>query len=155
MTKTVMSPPSLDLIFRAFCDRTRLRILYILRDGECCVGNLVDILGIEQPSASRHLAYLRKSGLVSVRNVGPWKYYSLAPATVPFHQKMLECLACCFSEVPEIQADQVRAREVRGAGGCCPGEEQPRPTQAQETSPQEKRSQKQANRRPGSDCCTS
>jgi ArsR family transcriptional regulator len=125
MKKTLPNPPSLDLIFRAFCDRTRLRMLYILQDGECCVGNLVDILGIEQPSASRHLAYLRRAGLVSVRRAGLWCYYSLAPATQPFHQKMLECLACCFSEVPEIQADQARARELRASGGCCPGEEKP------------------------------
>ena len=58
---------SIDLMFRAFSDRTRLRILYLLQSGECCVGNLVEILGVEQPSASRHLAYLRRAGLVSVR----------------------------------------------------------------------------------------
>src|ERR1700735_4832124 len=53
----------IDLMFRAFSDRRRLRILYLLQSGECCVGNIVDILGIEQPSASRHLAYLRRAGL--------------------------------------------------------------------------------------------
>jgi len=112
-----------DTMFRAFSDRTRLRILYLLQSGECCVGNIVDILGVEQPSASRHLAYLRRAGLVSVRRAGLWCYYSLAPAAEPFHVKLLECLACCFSEVPEIRADQERARNVRAAGGCCPGEE--------------------------------
>jgi ArsR family transcriptional regulator len=113
-----------DLIFRAFSDRTRLRILYLLQGGECCVGNIVDILGIEQPSASRHLAYLRRAGLVRVRKAGLWSYYSLAPAKGSFHQKLLECLSCCFSEVPEIRADQARAREIKELGGCCPGEEQ-------------------------------
>ena len=124
MKRTV--PPKttpVDLIFRAFSDRTRLRILHLIRDGECCVGNIVEILGIEQPSASRHLAYLRRAGLVSVRRAGLWCYYSLAPARLPFHQKLLECLACCFSEVPELRADQARAARVRDAGGCCPGEE--------------------------------
>ncbi len=116
-----------DLMFRAFSDRTRLRILFLLRGGECCVGNLVDVLGIEQPSASRHLAYLRRSGLVSSRKTRNWIYYSLAPATAPFHQKLLECLACCFSEVPQIQADQERARQLNATGGCCPGEEEARP----------------------------
>jgi ArsR family transcriptional regulator len=111
-------------MFRAFSDRTRLRILYLLRGGECCVGNIVDILQIEQPSASRHLAYLRKAGLVSVRKAGLWSYYSLATPGEPFHVKLLECLACCFSEVPEIRADQERARQVKEAGGCCPGQEQ-------------------------------
>jgi ArsR family transcriptional regulator len=110
----------LDLMFRAFSDRTRLRILYLLQGGECCVGDLVDILGVEQPTASRHLAYLRRAGLVKVRKAGLWSYYSLAPAEEPFHQKLLECLACCFCEVPEIRADQARAAEVRQSGGCCP-----------------------------------
>ncbi len=126
MTKNAaQSPPQIDTMFRAFSDRTRLRILHLLRDGECCVGDLVAVLGIEQPSASRHLAYLRKAGLVSVRKAGLWSYYSLAPARVPFHAKLLECLACCFSEVPEIRADQERARRVKESGGCCPGPEQP------------------------------
>jgi ArsR family transcriptional regulator len=123
MKKTPLIDSSTDRMFRAFSDRTRLRILYLLRSGECCVGNLVDILGIEQPSASRHLAYLRRAGLVSARKAKNWIYYTLAPARAPFHQKLLECLACCFSEVPEIQADQARAKQVRRSGGCCPGEE--------------------------------
>jgi ArsR family transcriptional regulator len=120
MKKTVETANRIDLMFRAFSDQTRLRILYLLQDGECCVGDLVDILGIEQPSASRHLAYLRKAGLVAVRKAGLWSYYSLAPARVPFHEKLLECLACCFQEVPALRADQARARKVRKAGGCCP-----------------------------------
>ena len=127
MPKTAPSVHRIDRIFRAFSDRTRLRILYLLQGGECCVGNIVDILGIEQPSASRHLAYLRQARLVSVRKAGLWSYYSLAPAEEPFHVKLLECLACCFAEVPEIRADQERARRVRAAGGCCPGEEKPAP----------------------------
>jgi ArsR family transcriptional regulator len=120
------APPKtvpVDLIFRAFSDRTRLRILHLIQGGECCVGNIVEILGIEQPSASRHLAYLRRAGLVSVRRAGLWCYYSLAPARVPFHQKLLECLACCFVEVPVLRADNARAKRLREAGGCCPGEE--------------------------------
>jgi ArsR family transcriptional regulator len=119
-----------DLMFRAFSDRTRLRILYLLRGGECCVGNLVDILQLEQPSVSRHLAYLRRAGLVSVRKAGLWCYYSLAAAEAPFHQKLLECLACCFSEVPQLQADQERARAVRASGGCCPDTERIEPVKS-------------------------
>jgi ArsR family transcriptional regulator len=125
VTKTATSGKSLDLVFRAFSDRTRLRILYLLQGGALCVGNIVDVLQIEQPSASRHLGYLRKAGLVAVRKAGLWSYYSLAPAAHPFHRKLLECLACCFAEVPEIRADQARAKQVRKSGGCCPGEERP------------------------------
>ncbi|HEY7309215.1 MAG TPA: metalloregulator ArsR/SmtB family transcription factor [Gemmataceae bacterium] len=121
MKKTAVKTVNrVDLTFRAFSDRTRLRILHLLLGGEMCVADLVTVLRIEQPSASRHLAYLRKAGLVAVRKAGLWKYYSLASAQTPFHQKLLECLACCFQEVPEIQKDQARARKVREQGGCCP-----------------------------------
>jgi ArsR family transcriptional regulator, arsenate/arsenite/antimonite-responsive transcriptional repressor len=120
MTRTRTSLPPVDQIFRAFSDRTRLRILHLLQGGECCVGDLGTILRIEQPSVSRHLAYLRKAGLVVVRKEGLWSHYSLAPAQGPFHAKLLECLACCFQEVPEIQKDEAQARKLRKMGGCCP-----------------------------------
>jgi ArsR family transcriptional regulator len=128
--KTARPANRTDCMFRAFSDRTRLRILYLLRDGEFCVGNLVDVLRVEQPRASRHLAYLRRAGLVTVRRAGLWCYYSLAPAREPFHAKLLECLTCCFSEVPEIRADQARAKKIRKAGGCCPGSEREESGQA-------------------------
>jgi ArsR family transcriptional regulator len=113
----------LDLMFKAFSDKTRLRILSLLQGGECCVGDLVEILRVEQPSASRHLAYLRRAGLVTVRKAGQWSYYALATARGAFHRKLLECLACCFQEVPQIRADHARAKAVKAAGGCCPGTE--------------------------------
>jgi ArsR family transcriptional regulator len=112
--------PQIDRMFRAFSDRTRLRMLFLLHEKECCVNDLVDILQIEQPSASRHLAYLRKAGLVKVRRAGQWCYYSVAVAHEPFHKKLLECLSCCFSEVPQIQADMKRAKKLGKDGGCCP-----------------------------------
>jgi ArsR family transcriptional regulator len=120
MKRAPTATDRVDLMFKAFSDKTRLRILSLLQAGECCVGDLVEILGVEQPSASRHLAYLRKAGLVNVRKAGQWSYYSLAPARGAFHERLLDCLACCFQEVPQIEADQARAREVKRAGGCCP-----------------------------------
>jgi ArsR family transcriptional regulator len=117
----------IDLMFRAFSDRTRLRILSLLQAGECCVGDLVAALGVEQPSASRHLAYLRRAGLVAVRKAAQWSYYSLAPADGGFHAKLLECLECCFGEVPQLQADRAKASRLKASGGCCPGSERPAP----------------------------
>ena len=111
---------SVDLMFRAFSDRTRLRILHVLRGGELCVGDIVESLRAPQPRISRHLAYLRKANLVAVRKAGLWSHYSLAPAKTPFHRKLLECLGKCFAEVPELQADDARAAKVRKSGGCCP-----------------------------------
>ena len=111
---------TVDLMFRAFSDRTRLRILHVLRDGELCVGDIVESLRVPQPRISRHLAYLRKANLVLVRKAGLWCHYSLAPAKTPFHRKLLECLGKCFTEVPELQADEARAANIRKSGGCCP-----------------------------------
>jgi ArsR family transcriptional regulator len=111
---------SVNQIFRAFSDRTRLRILSILRQGEHCVGDLVEILGVPQPKVSRHLAYLRKAGLVETREQGLWNFYHLAPAKAPFHKKMLECLSVCYGDVPEISRDAEKAKDLKKTGGCCP-----------------------------------
>lgn len=111
---------NVDLMFRAFSDRTRLRILSLLLKKEFCVGDIVEILQVPQPRISRHLAYLRKAELVTVRRAGLWSYYSLTPAETAFQKKLLSCLGNCFSEVPQIQADQTRAAEIKRAGGCCP-----------------------------------
>ena len=116
--KTTRNPT--DAMFRAFADRTRLRILSILDGSESCVGDIVDTLQIEQPKVSRHLAYLRRAGLVVVRKAGLWSYYSLATAGDRFHQKLLECLSCCFQDVGQIRIDRARAKKLFASGGCCP-----------------------------------
>lgn len=117
--KTLARKPSLDRMFRAFSDRTRLRILHLLRRGELCVCDLVDVLGVPQPKASRHLAYLRKAGLVVARKQGLWSYYSLAPARGMFHQKLLDCLSDCFREVPELCRDEETLSVIKSSHRCC------------------------------------
>jgi DNA-binding transcriptional ArsR family regulator len=79
-----------DAKFRAFSDETRLRILHLLQSGELCVGDIVTILRVPQPTASRHLSYLRKAELVETRKNGQWIHYALAPARNIFHKKLLE-----------------------------------------------------------------
>jgi ArsR family transcriptional regulator len=111
---------AVNLLFRAFSDRTRLRMLHLLSSaGELCVGDLVAVLGVPQPAASRHLAYLRRSGLVVVRREGLWKHYSLAPAATSFQRSLLACLSGCFHDVPELAADSRRYRKIRRAKACC------------------------------------
>ncbi len=116
-----MAEELVNLMFRAFSDSIRLRILHLLLKGELCVGDLVKILQVPQPTASRHLAYLRRSGLVLTRKNGLWNFYRLAPAKTSFHRNLVKCLESCFHDVPEIQADAVRAAAVRKSGVCCPG----------------------------------
>lgn len=107
------TPDSVDVMFRAVSDRTRLRILNLLKGGELCVCDIVNALRVPQPKASRHLAYLKKAGLVTARREGLWIHYKLAPANSPFHQKLLDCLTCCFQDVPELAKDASRLRK------CC------------------------------------
>ena len=108
-------------MFRAFSDRTRLRILNLLGTGETCVCDLQSVLDVPQPKVSRHLAYLRKARLVTVRKEGLWSYYRLAPARGAFHAKLLECLGCCFKDVPELAADikTLGRSNCSGSGDCC------------------------------------
>jgi len=112
---------SVDVMFRAFSDRTRLRILNLLRPGELCVCDLARVIGAPQPKISRHLAYLRKANLVRARKEGLWMHYQLAPARNDFHHKLLECLECCFTaEVPELAKDiKVLGKTCCDANACC------------------------------------
>jgi ArsR family transcriptional regulator, arsenate/arsenite/antimonite-responsive transcriptional repressor len=113
-----MSGPAIDRMFRAFSDRTRLRILHLLEDhGEICVGDMVSAIQAPQTTISRHLAYLRRAGLVRVRKSGLWKHYSLEPARSPVHRRLLGCLRGCFGEVRELAADRRRYERMK-EGGC-------------------------------------
>jgi len=109
-----------NLMFRAFSDRTRLRILHLLLDRELCVGDIITVIQVPQPTASRHLAYLRKAGLVRTRKNGLWNHYRIAPAETAFQRDLIECLRSCFQDVPELAADEKRAEQLRKKGGCCP-----------------------------------
>jgi len=112
--------PSLEQTFRALADRTRLRILCILRGGETCVGDLVQLLEVSQPVASRHLAYLRRAGLVRVRRSGLWAFYSIAIPSGDFENSLLNCIDAGRDASLELQADVHRAALRRQTGGCCP-----------------------------------
>jgi len=109
-----------EQVFRALADRTRLRILCLLRSGETCVGDLVQLLGVSQPTASRHLAALRRAGLVSVRRNGLWAFYSRLEPRNEFERCVLSSLDDRQRTVPELREDARRAAALRAGGGCCP-----------------------------------
>lgn len=92
-------------LFRAFADETRLRILNLLLDGELCVCDLCALLGQSQPKISRHLAYLRATGLVVARDAGRWKYYSIPRTRAPIERRLLECIRGCLREIDPLAAD--------------------------------------------------
>jgi ArsR family transcriptional regulator, arsenate/arsenite/antimonite-responsive transcriptional repressor len=82
-TPKVKDLEPLTSVYAALADPTRLRILSLLGEGEICVCHIHASLDVPQPTASRHLAYLRKSGLVEARREGSWMHYRLAPQDNP------------------------------------------------------------------------
>lgn len=112
--ETITQKP--DRLFRALSDETRLRILGLLLTGELCVCDIVDTLEVPQPTVSRHLAYLRKAGLVSVRKEGVWCYYRLVPASDKFEASLHESIKCC-AELSWFNSDVKRLKKV--VRSCC------------------------------------
>ncbi|HZS05858.1 MAG TPA: metalloregulator ArsR/SmtB family transcription factor [Blastocatellia bacterium] len=106
--------PQLAALFKACADETRLRLLNLLAaEGEVCVCHLVDVLGTNQPKVSRHLAYLKRAGLVSDRKDGLWVYYRLAAPLAEHAGRLIECLNSCLLESPEMQRDVAKLREMQ------------------------------------------
>ena len=99
----------LDALFKGFADPTRLRVLNLLSAGELCVCDIVAILGLPQPAVSRHLAYLRRMGLVDATREWKFAHYRLAAPRNEAHRTMLQCLRSCFPGVPTLAAELERA----------------------------------------------
>ena len=112
--------PPVENLFRALSDPTRLRILHLLLEGELCVGDLVELLDQPQPTASRHLAYLRRSGLVGVRKHGLWAFYRLREPVSLLHERALECVRAARAELPQLRKDREARKALLAKGGCCP-----------------------------------
>jgi len=106
---------SLDLLFRALADSTRLRLLNLIADREICVCYLVEVLRTSQPKISRHLAYLRKAGIAAARREGKWMHYRLVIPMDEAAARILRETLKHLSEKPEMQRDTLRLRSACGA----------------------------------------
>jgi ArsR family transcriptional regulator len=113
-----MSSPlgSLEQLFQALGDATRLRILGLLLAGEVCVCEIHGALKISQPKASRHLAYLRRAGLVVARREGLWMHYRLADAAEPIVDDIRRAVLHALSHVVTVRRD---ADRLERSTGCC------------------------------------
>jgi ArsR family transcriptional regulator len=100
-------------LFKAFADETRVRILSLLAQDEQCVCELQATLQLPQPTISRHLAYLRRMGLVEERREGKWIIYALAPAGDAVHESLLKCLRGCFREIEVLKKDSARRGKLK------------------------------------------
>ena len=105
-------------LFKAFSDETRLRILNLLAQDEQCVCEFQMVLRVPQPRISRHLAYLRRIGLIEERKEGKWVIYSLAEARDPVHAALLRCVRGCFQEIEMLQVDLARRSKLKSPR-CC------------------------------------
>jgi ArsR family transcriptional regulator len=106
----------IEVVCKALGDRTRLRILALLIHGEVCVCDIHESLKIGQPKASRHLAYLRRAGLVRARKEGLWMHYRLAAPEDPVLRTIVEAVTHTLTHVPTAARDVER---LRRRTGCC------------------------------------
>ena len=107
---------AIDRVCKALADPTRLRILGLLLGGEVCVCHIHESLKIPQPRASRHLAYLRRAGLVETRKAGQWVHYQLAAPKDEVTRRVMETIAGCVAGLPISRKDTTRLeRRI----GCC------------------------------------
>ena len=105
---------SLETLFQALGDRTRLRLLNLMSCGQLCVCYFVNILNVPQPKISRHLAYLRRAGLVEARRDGKWMHYRLTRPRDESAARVVEQVLAELAEDREMRRDQQALRNV-----CC------------------------------------
>jgi ArsR family transcriptional regulator len=101
-------------LFAALADRTRLRLLNLIAGREVCVCYLVEILRQGQPKISRHLAYLRKAGVVAARREGKWMHYRVERPENAAAASILEAVFESFKSDREMQSDLSRLTRA-----CC------------------------------------
>src|SRR5437763_3122761 len=106
----------METLFRALADATRLRILGLLLTGEVCVCDIHESLKIPQPKASRHLAYLRKSGLVETRREGLWIHYRLGTLADPVMAAIVDAVRHALTHIDAVHRDGERLHKRTG---CC------------------------------------
>jgi ArsR family transcriptional regulator len=118
----------LEAVFKALADKTRLRILALLGNNEVCVCHIHDSLGLPQPTVSRHLAYLRKSGLVDARRDGVWMHYRVSTSLEPIAKRLVIAAIDALLEVSTTNQDRKQFERAFGelyvlntpnGGACC------------------------------------
>jgi ArsR family transcriptional regulator len=127
ITKHRAAIDQLEEVLKALADKTRLRILALLGNNEVCVCHIHDTLGLPQPTVSRHLAYLRRTGLVAARRDGVWMHYQVSRALVPAVQRVVDAAVDALNQVPVTSRDRKQFKRSFGqlyvldspAGGSC------------------------------------
>ena len=103
-----------EIFFSALADRTRLRLLNLMRDGEVCVCFFAETLGTNNPKISRHLSYLKRASLVYGRRDGKWMHYRISEPTDKKAWEVFDATMKMLKADKEMQADRKRL-----VGVCC------------------------------------
>jgi ArsR family transcriptional regulator len=111
----------METVFKALADSTRLRILGLLLTGEVCVCHIHESLKISQPKASRHLAYLRRAGLVDTRRDGLWVHYRMAVLSDGVLRTIHRTVTHALRHLEIVGKDIERLRKLTGC--CLPAED--------------------------------
>jgi ArsR family transcriptional regulator len=106
-------------LFKALADETRLRILNLVCRRELCVCQLVEVLGMGQSKVSRHLAHLRRAGLVNDRRDGLWVYYSLGRPPGRLQEQVIQWLPEAAEELPMAKADLQALNNLGECSDVC------------------------------------
>jgi ArsR family transcriptional regulator len=105
---------AMERLFQGLADRTRLRLLNLMADQEVCVCYFVEILSVSQPTISRHLAYLRRVGLVAARREGKWMHYRIVVPENQFARHLLSGTLRWLAADKDMQRDRSRLGRA-----CC------------------------------------
>lgn len=105
---------SIAFLFKALADRTRLRLINLIGEDEVCVCFLVEVLKINQPKISRHLAYLKRAGVVSARRDGKWIHYRISEPRDPHAARIFGEVRTWLAGHPAMQSDRSRLEKI-----CC------------------------------------
>jgi ArsR family transcriptional regulator len=105
---------NLETLFKALADRTRLRLISLIGESEVCVCFFVAILKTSQPKISRHLAYLRRAGIVAARREGKWMHYRLTEPPDDHAAHIFREVRASLAEHPQLQRDREQLLKV-----CC------------------------------------
>jgi ArsR family transcriptional regulator len=101
-------------LFKALADHTRLRLINLIGDDEVCVCFFVEVLKINQPKISRHLAYLRRAGVVTARREGKWIHYRLVEPPDPHAANIFREVRAALPNDPAMKNDRARLEKI-----CC------------------------------------
>jgi ArsR family transcriptional regulator len=115
----------LEQIFKGLADQTRLRILNLLIHGELCVCDIQFVLESPQTNVSRHLIYLKNSGLVRDRREGTRMYYRLAQPSEGIHRHLFSFLQDVFRDSGTFEEDSRKLKKAIKTGSCTLSELKP------------------------------